>query len=207
MARIPPSAVYLAATRVDDESTMGTPEHLSPAQRETLARAIRVDQAGEVAANWIYRGQMAILGKDVVAGPVIQEMWDQEKKHLEVMIRLQVQHHVRPTLLTPVAQIAGFGLGVVTALMGKEAAMACTEAVETIIGEHYDDQLKDLEPMEKVHPSIELLRKVIVELRDDELEHLDTAVVHHSQRAPQHALLTTVVEGGCKLAIELCKRI
>ena len=240
MARIPPSAVYIAATRVDDESTMGTPEFLSPVQRETLASAIRVDQAGEVAANWIYRGQMAILGKDMVAGPVIQasthllsahtrlnksvqEMWDQEKKHLEVMNRLQVQHRVRPTLLTPVAQIAGFGLGVVTALMGKEAAMACTEAVETTIGEHYDEsvlfdsswvgvdclssQLKALEPMEKVHPSIELLHKVIVELRDDELEHLDTAVVHHSQRAPQHALLTTIVEGGCKLAIELCKRI
>lgn len=158
IARTPPSAAYLAATRVDDESTMGTPEYLSPAQRETLASAIRVDQAGEVAANWIYRGQMAILGKDVVAGPVIQagnllpstrarpnnsvqEMWDQEKKHLEVMIRLQVQHNVRPTLLTPVAQIAGFGLGVVTALMGKEAAMACTEAVETTIGEHYDESV------------------------------------------------------------------
>lgn len=60
--------------------------------------------------------------------------------------------------------------------------------------------------MEKTHPSIELLRNVIVELRDDELEHLDTAVIHHSQRAPQHALLTTIIERGCKLAIELCKR-
>jgi len=206
MARNLPSAKYVAETRVDDESTMATPEYLSPTQREILSSAIRVDQAGEVAANWIYRGQMAILGKDVVAGPVIQEMWDQEKKHLEVMNRLQVQHHVRPTLLTPVAQITGFGLGAVTALMGKEAAMACTEAVETTIGEHYDDQLKQLELMEKTHPSIELLQKVIVELRDDELEHLDTAVVHHSQRAPQHALLTTIVERGCKLAIELCRR-
>ena len=26
-----------------------------------------------------------------------------------------------------------------TALMGKEAAMACTVAVETVIGEHYDE--------------------------------------------------------------------
>jgi len=158
MARVPPSAIYMAATRVDNESTMGTPEQLSTAQRETLASTIRVDQAGEVAANWIYRGQMAILGKDAVAGPVIQasnllpgtcvrsnnsvqEMWDQEKKHLEVMNRLQVQHSVRPTLLTPMAQVAGFGLGVVTALMGKEAAMACTEAVETAIGEHYDESV------------------------------------------------------------------
>ena len=66
-------------------------------------------------------------------------MWDQEKKHLLVMDRLQAQHQVRPTLLTGVAKMAGFGVGAVTALMGKEAAMACTEAVETVIGEHYDE--------------------------------------------------------------------
>ena len=28
--------------------------------------------------------------------------------------------------------------GAGTALLGKEAAMACTVAVETVIGEHYD---------------------------------------------------------------------
>jgi ubiquinone biosynthesis monooxygenase Coq7 len=28
--------------------------------------------------------------------------------------------------------------------MGKEAAMACTEAVETVIGDHYNDQLRKL---------------------------------------------------------------
>lgn len=66
-------------------------------------------------------------------------MWEQEKKHLRVMDKLQTQHDVRPTALTEVAKIAGFGLGTVTALMGKEAAMACTEAVETVIGEHYDE--------------------------------------------------------------------
>jgi ubiquinone biosynthesis monooxygenase Coq7 len=66
-------------------------------------------------------------------------MWTQEKKHLAVMNKLQVQHQVRPTALWQVAKVAGFGLGVVTALMGKEAAMACTEAVETVIGEHYDE--------------------------------------------------------------------
>jgi 3-demethoxyubiquinol 3-hydroxylase len=66
-------------------------------------------------------------------------MWEQEKKHLAVMDRLQTQHDVRPTLLTGVAKVAGFGLGAVTALMGREAAMACTEAVETVIGEHYDE--------------------------------------------------------------------
>ena len=35
--------------------------------------------------------------------------------------------------------MAGYILGAGTALMGKEAAMACTEAVETVIGEHYNE--------------------------------------------------------------------
>jgi len=150
---------------------------------------------------------MLVLGKDPAVGPLIQEMWDQEKKHLYVMNKLQVQHRARPTALWPVAQVAGFGLGVCTALLGKEAAMACTEAVETAIGEHYDDQLKELDSFASLHPSIPLLRQVIAELRDDELEHLDTAVVHHSQRAPGHALLSSVIGFGCNIAIELCKRI
>ncbi|KAI0287931.1 COQ7 protein [Russula brevipes] len=200
-----PSSFYLDGIRGSDASTSSTPDDLSPSQRGALESALRVDQAGEVAANYIYAGQLAILRHDPPTAALIQDMWAQERKHLAVMNKLQIQHQVRPTALWEVAKVAGFGLGAITALMGKEAAMACTEAVETVIGEHYDDQLKDLRGM--AHPSIVLLRDVIREFRDDELEHLDTAVEHNSQRAPAHALLSSVVGAGCKVAIELCKRI
>lgn len=49
-----------------------TPSSLTDAQHASLDSAIRVDQAGELAANWIYRGQMAVLGRDREAGPVVQ---------------------------------------------------------------------------------------------------------------------------------------
>lgn len=149
-------------------------------------------------------------------------MWEQEKKHLDVMNKLQLQHHVRPTVFWEIAKMAGFGLGAVTAMMGKEAAMACTEAVETVIGEHYNEcvqkqyanlsthvpfsQLKELDSIPSSHPSIPLLREVIKEFRDDELEHLDTAVAYDAQKTPAHALLSTVIGTGCTIAIELCKR-
>jgi 3-demethoxyubiquinol 3-hydroxylase len=73
---------------------------------------------------------------------------------------------------------------------------------------HYclTSQLKELKAFSTEHPSVPLLRDIIHEFRDDELEHLDTAVEHDSQRAPAHALLSSVVESGCKVAIELCKR-
>ena len=76
-------------------------------------------------------------------------MWDQEKKHLDAMNRMQLQHRVRPTILWEVAQVAGYGLGVATALMGKEAAMACTEAVEAVIGEHYQEYVS---PSKQLRP-------------------------------------------------------
>lgn len=66
-------------------------------------------------------------------------MWDTEKKHLQVAKQLLAQHKVRPSAFLPVWSLAGTVLGGATALLGKEAAMACTEAVETVIGEHYDE--------------------------------------------------------------------
>jgi ubiquinone biosynthesis monooxygenase Coq7 len=67
-------------------------------------------------------------------------------------------------------------------------------------------QLNDLDSFSSQHPSIPLLKEVIKEFRDDELEHLDIAVDNFSQRAPAHAFLSSVVGAGCKIAIELCKK-
>lgn len=100
---------------------------------------LKVDHAGEVGANFIYQGQLAILGKDAVVGPVIQHMWDQEKRHLATFDRILAANRVSPTVLMPLWKLAGYSLGVGTALLGKEAAMACTEAVETVVGEHYNE--------------------------------------------------------------------
>ena len=41
-------------------------------EKRSLDAALRVDQAGEVAANYIYMGQLAVLGRDPVCGPLIQ---------------------------------------------------------------------------------------------------------------------------------------
>lgn len=59
-ARTFPSVAY---TKGDATlpAVSGTPE-LSSHQREILDGSLRVDQAGEIAAVWIYKGQQAVLG-------------------------------------------------------------------------------------------------------------------------------------------------
>jgi ubiquinone biosynthesis monooxygenase Coq7 len=64
------SARYLQGS--GDPATTESPSFLTAAQRKALDAAIRVDQAGEVAANWIYKGQLAVLGRDPTAGQLIQ---------------------------------------------------------------------------------------------------------------------------------------
>lgn len=45
---------------------------LTPKQKRLIDSMIRIDQAGEIGANYIYKGQMAILGNDKKVGPIIQ---------------------------------------------------------------------------------------------------------------------------------------
>ena len=68
----------------------------------------------------------------------LQHMWKQEKNHLQLFEEQMQRFRARPTALLPFWSTVGYALGVGTALLGKEAAMACTVAVEEVIGEHYD---------------------------------------------------------------------
>lgn len=83
-------------------------------------------------------------------GSTIQHMWDQEKVHRQEFEKLIAEYRVRPTVMTPLWHLAGFALGAGTALLGEKAAMACTVAVETVIVEHYNDQLRQLMDEPKV---------------------------------------------------------
>ncbi|SCV72399.1 BQ2448_3936 [Microbotryum intermedium] len=219
-----PSSVYLpmnpqasASTATSDTTEAAaaaaattTPSNLTDHQRRVLDKILRVDQAGELGANWIYRGQHAVLKRnnDPRIAALIQDMWDGEKKHIATFDKLITQHGVRPTALYPVWKAAGFALGSGTALLGNRAAMACTEAVETVIGEHYNSQLKELDQaFPSDHPSIPLLKRLLLEFRDDELAHLDTAVENESQQAPAYALLSAAIATGCRLAIGISGKV
>jgi ubiquinone biosynthesis monooxygenase Coq7 len=120
----------------------------SSKQKEIIERFIRVDHAGEYGAKRIYEGQLAILG-DTEDGDTIRHMKEQEEVHLSTFENLLVEREIRPTALYPIWQIAGFALGVGTALMGPKAAMACTVAVEEVIDEHYAAQSETLDESDK----------------------------------------------------------
>ncbi|RPA98620.1 COQ7-domain-containing protein [Choiromyces venosus 120613-1] len=205
--------VSTGAANISETRSYPKSRPLTEKEREFLQNAIRVNQAGELGANLIYEGQYAIFKRDPRLKSLIRHMWDQEVHHLETFNKLVAKHRIRPTALRPLWNVAGYALGVGTALLGEKAAMACTEAVETEIGGHYNDQLRTLLDMLKddkdllQHGELKELIDTIREFRDDELEHLDTAVEHDSKGAEGYDVLFNVIRGGCKAAIWLSQRV
>jgi ubiquinone biosynthesis monooxygenase Coq7 len=162
---------------------------------------LRVNQAGEYGATRIYAGQLAVLRRNCPEAKLIARMASQEERHLRRFDFLMAQRRERPTALQPLWNVAGFALGAMTALMSEKAALACTDAVETVIDRHYGQQLDRLGDRDP-----ELARD-IEEFRADELEHRDSAREAGATSAAGYPLLTAAIRAGCKVAIELSKRI
>jgi ubiquinone biosynthesis monooxygenase Coq7 len=170
-------------------------------RRGDSASMLRVDQAGEYGATRIYAGQLAVLRANCAEAKLISRMAAQEQRHLARFDRLMSERRVRPTALQPLWNVAGFALGAATALMSEKAALACTDAVETVIDRHYGQQLDELGDQDPE------LSADIAEFRADEVEHRESAREAGAANAVGYPVLTAAIRAGCRLAIELSKRI
>lgn len=174
------------------------------ASKRRRAEILRVDHAGEYAAVHIYRAQRAVFegrkGKDVIAADM-EEMQGQEQVHLERFQALLAAERVRPTVMTPVWRLAALALGAGTALISEKAAHACTEAVESVIEEHYADQIAEIQDHDPA------LAAELTKFREEELAHHDHAVEHGSRDAPAYELLSAVIKAGCRVAIKVSERV
>ena len=162
---------------------------------------IRVNQAGEYGATRIYAGQLAIMNARSPTAREIARMAAQEERHRQTFDRMIVERRIRPTLLSPFWNIAGYGLGMATALIGPEAAMACTVAVETEIDKHYAEQL------EALGDSDPELSVAVADFQAEEVEHKEIALAAGAERAPAYPVMSTAIRFGCRAAIALSKRI
>ena len=170
-------------------------------RRPDSAAMLRVDQAGEYGATRIYAGQLAVLRANCPEAKLIARMAAQEERHLARFDRLMADRRVRPTALQPLWNVAGFALGAATALMSEQAALACTDAVETEIDRHYGSQLDELGDGDPE------LATDIAAFRADELEHRNSAREAGAAQAFAYPLLTAAIRAGCRVAIGLSKRI
>lgn len=211
---IPPSS-----PQVSQDASSQTTKPIRPLSREQrafLSSALRVNQTGELAAILIYAAQNPVIVRSHPhLRPLMKHMYDQEAGHYKYFNEVLSKHRIRPTAMTPVWTAAASFLGWSTAVLGREAAMACTEAVETEIGTHYNEQVRVLldwakkceERGESLGPELDGLMAQMRRIRDEELEHLDHAVENDAKQAKPYELLTEVIRGGCRGAIWVSERV
>jgi len=171
-----------------------------PSRHRQIASMLRVNLAGEYGAKRIYEGQLAVL-KNSPSALLLEHMKNQELAHLSAFEAQVVKNRVRPTLLQPLWHVAGYAMGVATALLGEKTAMACTVAVEEVIDNHYEKQLTLLgdEDTELSH--------LIYTCQQEELEHRDLALEQGGQEAPAYPLLSAAIKSASRLAIWISERV
>lgn len=179
-----------------------------PGRRPTAERIkemIRVDHAGEYGAVRIYSGQLAVfkhLPHKKAMTASLQRMAKEEEEHLERFDKLVNERHVRPTAMNPLWHFGGYALGAATALMGEKAAHACTVAVESVIDEHYQRQIDELDAM----GTEEDLKETIVRFREEEIAHKQEALEQGAEEAPGYPVLSNIIQGICRTAIALSEK-
>ena len=192
---------------MSDATTARSSRPPAPGRRfakDRVAEMLRVDHAGEFGATRIYEGQRAVFSRLPGARKIAAQLAEQEADealHKAAFDNLLRERKVRPTLLGPIWGAAGFGLGVVTALMGEKAAHACTAAVEEVIEDHYREQIEELGDQEPE------LSAMISRFRDEEIAHKDHAIAEGAKEAFGHPVLEAVIKAGCRVAIAVCQKV
>ena len=172
--------------------------------KNKIEEFIRVDHAGERGAIKIYEGQLLALNtlvKDDKLKKKIEEMKNNEKKHLDFFNKEIKKRNIKPTKLLPLWDLLGVGLGFGSAIMGKKATMLCTASVEEVIDEHYQNQLDQL------HADVKILKEKIKKFRDDEIHHKNIAYDNGASKEGLYYILDKIIKTGSKVAINISEKI
>ena len=170
-------------------------------KNEYLRKKIRVNYSGESAAVKIYKYQAKFIKE---FRNEFLEMKKKEEEHLNFFEDLILQRDLSKSKLNFCWEFLGSALGFATGIAGIKAGKICTEAVESTIVEHYNEQIQILK-----HDKNEVeLHRMIEKIRDEELEHSnESESFDKSDLKFKDLLLSKIIRKGCKIAIKIAEKI
>ena len=138
--------------------------------QRTIARILKVNHAGEFGAIRIYRAQLWVAKRwHKSLEPFLTETLSHEIAHCQHFLDAMPARHARPCHAMSLWGIGGLVLGFITAVMGHNAIMVCTQAVEATVHRHLDEQIHFLTGRD------ETLRALIATIQVEENDHLTYA--------------------------------
>ena len=142
---------------------------LSDEQRVHAAGLMRVNHAGEVAAQGLYQGHAAVA-RDAATEKQMQRAADEEFDHLAWCEQRLAELDAGPSRLSPVWYAGAFAIGAASGVLGDRWSLGFIAETEKQVCAHLDSHLESL-------PEDDVKSRAIVEkMRDEEQEHGENAV-------------------------------
>ena len=144
-----------------------TPD-LDDSQRRESAALMRVNHAGEVAAQALYHGQ-ALVARTAATRELLLKAAAEEADHLGWCERRLRELGSGPSLLNPLWYAGSFAIGAVAGTFGDGTSLGFVAETESQVEGHLDEHLRRL-------PSADgASRAVVAAMRSDEMTHAGTA--------------------------------
>jgi ubiquinone biosynthesis monooxygenase Coq7 len=148
----------------------GLPEaELSDAERDHVARLMRINHTGEVCAQALYQGQ-ALTARLPGVRESMERAAAEENDHLDWCERRVHALGGRLSLLNPLFYAGSFAIGAVAGLAGDRWSLGFVAETERQVERHLEDHLAQV-PAED-----ERTRAVLEQMKTDEVGHATKAV-------------------------------
>lgn len=144
------------------------PVELDDKTTRHVAALMRVNNAGEVAAQGLYRGQ-AVSSKNQRIKEELQLAANEENEHLNWCQTRLHELNSKRSILDPLWYWGSFGLGVTAGFMGDKWGLGFVEETENQVARHLDRHLNQLPQNDRRSEAI--LRT----MKEDETKHADYA--------------------------------
>ena len=145
-----------------------TEAELDEAQRTHAAGLMRVNHAGEVAAQGLYQGHAAVA-RDRSVEEQMQHAAEEEFDHLAWCEQRLEELGEKPSLLSPAWYMGAFLIGAASGVLGDKWSLGFIAETEKQVCDHLDSHLDRL-PEEDARS-----RAIVTQMRDEEQEHGDNA--------------------------------
>jgi ubiquinone biosynthesis monooxygenase Coq7 len=172
--------VFSPAAKPSRENPAGDfPETVSGTTiKKHVAGLMRVNHAGEVAAQGLYQGQAATARLDNVR-EAMEQAAVEENDHLAWCEERLAELDSKPSLLAPVWYAGSFLIGAAAGVAGDKWSLGFVAETEKQVVDHLDDHL------ERLPDDDQRSRSIIDQMRSDELRHGSSAVAAGGAELPQ----------------------
>lgn len=142
---------------------------LSDAQKQHAAGLMRVNHAGEVAAQGLYQGHAAVA-RDSRIESQMQRAANEEFDHLAWCEQRLAELDAGPSSLSPLWYAGAFAIGAASGVLGDKWSLGFIAETERQVCDHLDSHLEGLPPEDQRS------RAIVTQMRDEERQHGEDAV-------------------------------